>query len=274
MRDLETLRELAGSVSAPSFDSLVATARRRERRVAALVATTFTVLAVIVAGGLLVDGTSRSAPPVNEPRPSEPTYSPQPGQVLTLPGDVDSAFLAEGRYAVSLDPDQVYELDVPADWVAIDGRYLLPAGGGPVFVASLAAADATTVPTHPCRDQTPRLVGPTVRDLATALRGQPGLRVSRATPVEVGDAEGLYLEVRTPAHLDYSSCADGAVSLFTSGADHWAWDEPTTVRLWIVDEGGSRVTFMSPCAAEDECTADQLRAATAMAESVSFAPAE
>jgi hypothetical protein len=273
MPELKTLHELSGSVGAPPFDSLVETARKRDRRVVATAVASFAVLAVVVAGGLLVDRTDRSAPPVNDPRPAQPTYTPRPGEVIPLAKDVESASLAKGRYAVTMDPDWAYEVDVPAGWTVIDGKYLL-APGGPVFVASLAGPNATTVRTDPCRDDTPKLVGPTVDDLASALRGQPVLGVGTPAPVTIGGAEGVYLEVRTPGNVDYASCAGGAVDLFTSGADGWGWTVQTTVRMWILEWEGSRVVFMSQCATEDECTAAEVETTKAMAESVSFTQAE
>jgi hypothetical protein len=68
-------------------------------------------------------------------------------------------------------------------------------------------------------------------------------RLTTATdpvPVAVDGHDGLYLELSTPADLDYATCQkDGLVAW----DDATAWAEPGVTRLWILDVDGQRVVL-------------------------------
>jgi hypothetical protein len=70
MHDLDELRGLTGQIRQPSFEAIVATARRRRRRAIATVTALCAGFVVLVGGGALLSGTyDRPAPAVDEPPP-------------------------------------------------------------------------------------------------------------------------------------------------------------------------------------------------------------
>ena len=67
MSDLNQLRDLADQVRPPSFDSLVTTARRRNRSAVALTIATVVVVLLVGAGVITADDSDRSVAPVSPP---------------------------------------------------------------------------------------------------------------------------------------------------------------------------------------------------------------
>ena len=114
MSDLDLLRDLTDQVRPPSFDALVATARRRDRRGVAAVTAACAAVALVVGGGLLLsDGSDRSAP---DPAPPGETTRP-----LTY---ADGVTIHYGDQTIDA-PGPVREVDVTDDGVAFrtsDGR--------------------------------------------------------------------------------------------------------------------------------------------------------
>ena len=165
---------------------------------------------------------------------------------------------------------------MPDLWAVTGGMFLTDSSlQFSIFVVALAPA-TSTVPQHPCRDHTPTAVGPTVSDLAEALRRQPVLDVTKPVPVNLDGYRGLYLEVRIPGKVDADRCADDWVSLYESGGpDGYAWKEDWAspgeayvARWWILDVDGERVVVMPSC--DTGCTEDDLDTLTTMAESITF----
>ena len=97
------------------------------------------------------------------------------------------------------------------------------------------------VHTDPCTRSGPAAsVGDTVEDLAAALDAQRLTTATDPVPVAVDGHDGLYLELSTPADLDYATCQkDGLVAW----DDAPAWTEPAVTRLWILDVDGQRVVL-------------------------------
>ena len=209
---------------------------------------------------------------------STPTQTSEPGadEVMELPPGRDSAAMPQGRYELRLTPTLGYEVDVPDQWTVVGGTFLTdPSPQFSIFVVAPAPA-TSTLPQHPCRDHTARVVGPTVSDLARGLRRQPVLDVTKPVPVNLDGYRGLYLEVRIPGKVDAGSCVDDWVSLFESGGpDGYAWQEDWAspgeayvARWWILDVDGERVVVMPSC--DTGCTEDDFDTLTQMAESISF----
>lgn len=281
MADLDKLRDLGEQVRPPSFDSLVTTARRRGRRAAALIAAGVVLTLVVGSQVLSQGGVARTTPPADAPTPSpsptEPIYSPEVGEVMTLPRDTDRATMRQGRYTVQVTSSLSYELDVPDRWIAISGRFLNSGPGtSSIFFVSQAPAADTWVPRHPCRDHSVTPVGPTVADLADGLRHQPVLQVSRPAPVTVDGYSGLYLEVTIPDDVDASRCVDDIVHLFSLGKnadilrEEWQWEAGYVGRWWILDVDGQRIVVMPQCDSDNDCTQHDLDVLTRMAESITF----
>jgi hypothetical protein len=126
--------------------------------------------------------------------------------------------------------------------VGVPGGYL---GGGPVIQSSSGNADAafwgtvTRVATDACLGGS-RPVGPTVRDLASALAAQRHMTATSPVPVTVGGYHGLYIKTVAPANLD--RCRDKGVQILTGGGSWLSLDVPgATFREWILDVAGQRV---------------------------------
>ena len=229
----------------------------------------------VLLGACSADSTSSDAAPAEStptqtPEPSQAghTYSPEAGEVQALPQGRKSATMRSGRYAVRLTPTLGYQVDVPDLWTMMSGRFLNagPKSEGLFFVAP--APSSTGLAQHPCRDHTTKIVGPTVSDLAGALRRQPVLDVTKPIPGALAGYRGLYLEVTIPAEVDAGSCADGYVSLFESGGpDGYVGYGGYVGRWWILEVDGERIVVMPECTV---CTDDDLDILTTMAESVTF----
>ena len=129
--------------------------------------------------------------------------------MIELPQGRKSASMRSGRYALRLTPTLGYQVDVPDLWTVVSGRFLNagPKSEGLFFVAPAPAT--TGLALHPCRDHTTRVVGPSVSDLAGALRTQSVLDVTKPVPVTLDGHRGLYLEVTIPAEVYAGSCVRG-----------------------------------------------------------------
>jgi len=289
MSDLDQLRSVGNEVRPPSFDSLVTTARRRTRRTAAGVVAAFITVVMLIGGGMRIAGDiDRSAPgPANRPtspsqvtttpKPTTPTYSPGMGAIFELPQEIGPAILRQGRYAVRVTPTLSYEVYTPDQVKAVNGSFLNTrsasgSGWAGIFFVSTASAEGTILPAHPCRDHTGRVVGPTVSDLAGALRRQPLLDVSKPQVINVDGYQGLWVDVRIPIEVDASTCVNDIVRLFSSGQDSWGWVEGFMGRWWILDVDGERVVVNAQC--DTDCSKSDWRTLQAMLESVDFIPDE
>jgi len=225
-------------------------------------------------GGAPGDGDSTEARPGESPSssPGEPTYSPEAGEVLELSQDQKWATMEQGRYAVQLSSSS-YEVDVPDQWRVFEGRFLNtpPSGANSIFFVSEAPAGETELPQHPCDDPTGVPVGPSPKALASGLRSQPVLEVTKPDPVTVDGYDGLYVEVRIPDTVDADSCIGHTVALVTSGSDEWGWQEGFVGHWWILDVAGDRLVINGQC--DTACAKDDLHTLDAMAESVTFTSA-
>ena len=267
MSDLDQLRDLTVQVRPPSFDSLAATARRRDRRRAALAAVCATVLVAVLGGALLQRGDERSLP-----QPARPAPDASAG-VPAVPGS-GQASLPRGRYSLRVTPTLGYEVDLPGRRYVKDGLYLHHPDAPGVFLVTAAPADGTLLPRNPCTDKSGVAVGPTPRELADGLAAQPGLDVRATRPVTLDGATGVALEVRVPPDFDATACQDlgeteDDLMLFsTTEGNTWTWGPGYVGRWWILDVDGERVVVMNAC--DQDCTAKDLRTLGTMTESITF----
>jgi hypothetical protein len=222
--------------------------------------------------------TSPTSTPTHSPGSTpvdEPTLTPEPGEVVTLRSGANGwATMRQGRYAVHVTPTLGYQVDVPDKWRALGGRFLnTPVESASIFHVAPALANHTRLPAHPCRDHTTRLVGPTVSDLARALRRQPVLRVTKPLPVTLDGRHGLYVKVTIPDRVNSSTCMDRIVSLFEGGDeaedDGYVGHEGYVGHWWILNVHGERVVIMPQC--DTSCPAQDVDTLTTMAESITFA---
>jgi hypothetical protein len=216
------------------------------------------------------DSTSTDDAPTGErdTTTSTPTSEPKTDEVIELPRGQSSAAMQQGRYALHLTSTMAYQVDVPDQWNVVGGRFLNADPHPSIFFVAPAPA-STGLPLHPCRDHTTRVVGPTVSDLAGALRRQPVLDVSKPVPVTLDGHRGLYLEVTVPKTVDTDSCVDDTVSLVESGGpDGYVAQQGYAGRWWILEVDGERMVVMPQC--DTGCTEKEFATLTTMAESITF----
>jgi hypothetical protein len=268
MADLDKLRDLGDQVLPPPFEALAGTARRRDRRTAAVVAGCATVLVAVIGVGLLHHGGDvRSTP-----QPARPAHT----DVRAVPRSGETS-LPPGRYSLQVTPTLGYEVDVPGRRYVDDGTFLHHPDAPGVFLVTAAPADGTLLPRNPCTDKSGVTVGPTPRSLARGLATQPILDVRATRPVTLSGATGVFVEVRVPPDFDASNCqvlgeAKNDLLLFsTTEGTTWTWAPGYVGRWWILDVGGERVVVMNAC--DRTCTAKDLRTLAKMTESITFTPA-
>ena len=220
MADWEKLREVGHEASPPPFESLVNKAGKRDRRARVVVLTATLAVATTLGFGvaLVNDDEDAQFQPVKDPSPSISNPSGDvtlPDGVQALPGpDPGSTFasLGAGRYRISLSDTLAFDVDVPDRTSAHDDGLFL--ASGPVILKTEVAGEEYGVPRDPCTAHSIDPVGPTLDDLVQAIGDLPVYQVSRPEPVELGGAEGTYLEARIPRTYDASQCADrGSVQL-------------------------------------------------------------
>lgn len=201
--------------------------------------------------GSATAGRSKSAAPTESGEPEKPggvfnPFDPDeptlPGGVKVLSQDVEGfAPVDAGRHAVRVSKSLLYQFDLPAYSDVHSGVYLNPGrrSGGDSIVWLTPANKRTALPVHPCRDHDPRVVGPTVGDLATALNRQPYLATTKPVAVTVGGMDGLFVKMTVPDDADVSACREGSVDVINH--DTQGVEDPGTVdRIWILDVDGVR----------------------------------
>lgn len=276
MSDWDQLREVGQDVSPPSFESLVTTARRRDRR--ARIVTGAVAFGVVIALGLglaLADG-EEDGPiqPAEDPSGSETMLTDEdslPEGVLLLPSsDPGSSFatLGPGRYRVPLSSTLAFDVDVPRRTFShANGLYLAT---DEIVLKVEVAGESYGVAADPCTDPTIEPVGPGVDDLVRAMRSQPSYQVSPPEPAELGGASGTYLEVRVPAAFDAQRCEGRRVTLPGTPLSTKSWRPGYFGRWWVLDVDGQRVVVQQNCA---PCAEDAPQRMARIAGSITFAPA-
>ena len=190
----------------------------------------------------------------------EPTTTATQPDYQMLPDG--SGYIDAGRWAIPADdlpgtPRAV--IDVPTAGFNGGGRW--------IWTNKAVIGYWTVVGVHedPCSRSGPALsAGDTVEDLATALDAQKLTTASEAVPVTLDGHDGLYLEVSTPAELDYGTCLDDGLVIFDDAA---AWSGPVVSRFWILDVDGQRVVLTLN---GDEANKKTERVFTGMVETATF----
>jgi hypothetical protein len=268
MADWNSLRELGEDVSPPAFDSLVRTARSRERRtrIAAVTAALAVVIGTGVGIGLSTRENAGHPEPVHDPAP----VVELPEGVLPLPASVageEPPALDAGRYRVPISESLAIDADLPSGTQAEPGSlYVLT----PDAVLKMEIANERYgVAEDPCHGDGITRVGPTVEDLVEAIRAQHGLQVGPPEPVTIGGAEGQYLLVRIDPDFDASICRDGQVNLPGIDGTNNNVTPAYVGEWWIVDAGDQRVVLQGMC---DPCAGDPPSSTRKIVESITFRP--
>ncbi len=173
-----------------------------------------------------------------QPRPpAEPTPTSTPTSDYTLIPD-ESGFIDPGRWAIRADESPETPLaviDVPTAGFNGGERWIWTSE------AVIGFWTVTGVHKDPCARSGPAAsAGDTVEDLAAALDDQKLTTATDPLPVAIDGHDGLYLEVSTPAKLDYGTCDEDGLVIWD---DAPAWSEPEVTRFWILDVDGQRVVL-------------------------------
>jgi hypothetical protein len=153
----------------------------------------------------------------------------------------------------------------PGGWVVDRG-----ADGDPEEYGDVSFWTVAGVVRDPCEGVAIDDPGPSVRDLAGALRAQPGHRTTKPRAVDVDGHSGLYLEVTLPDQEQLNGCHDSEQILWrTDAGDGYGGGIGGTVsRLWILDVDGTRVVMVAGTTPNE--TAGEVAEVLAIAASARF----
>jgi|tagenome__1003787_1003787.scaffolds.fasta_scaffold20629478_1 hypothetical protein len=233
-------------------------------------------LATLVLGAC-DDGTSANA---GEPSVS-PSATPATGP---SPTDVTSSYntlgprtrtdLEPGRWAVTASGPHDLPLAVAAvpEGLSGGGGYIWTVGGTPQNDGWIFGYwSVGDVHLNPCTTAGGTFDTKSSPDLfVEALAAQRRTTTTRAVPVEIDGYDGIYVELRSPTNLDYSSCRSGGLAIFdTTAGDRHLIDTPGVVeRYWVLDVDGKRVALTG--AVLPETTHEQVEQLTELVQSVRF----
>lgn len=178
-----------------------------------------------------------AADPDHGPSGATPTSTPTPDYKL-IPNE--SGFIEPGRWAIRAD-------ESPETPLAVIDVPTAGFNGGDSWIwtnepwAVIGFWTVLGVHEDPCSRSGPAAsAGDTVEDLAAALDDQKLTTATDPVPVAIDGHDGLYLEVSTPAKLDYGTCHENGLVIWDDAA---GWSEPEVTRFWIVDVDGQRVVL-------------------------------
>lgn len=185
------------------------------------------------------------------PSNGETTASSPPPAEVTPPGS--SPALVDHRF--HLPPFPTIHAAAPLSWDDFEGWGLVrdACGGRTGRCASTDRTMAimfwgvTRVDGHPCdwfgSGFDP---GPSVEDLASALRSVPTRRASEPERVTVGGVDGLYMQWSVPDDIDFDDCDLGSFESWAgniTGSNRYQQAPGQVDRLWILDVGGERLVI-------------------------------
>lgn len=176
----------------------------------------------------------------------EPTRSNAATPIMEL---AEGVAVPPGRYAVpfvGLDQDAVEaEVEVPEGFEKYNGSFLW--NGNHDVSYALSFWRISGVNPDPCHADPPKYLdpGPSVRDLAMALRRQPHRQGPDAIPAQLAGYEGLYLELTLPKRLNPERCANGSYEAWQAvhpehqqTYDRYQYGPGWVDQIWILDVDG------------------------------------
>ena len=235
------------------LDQLPATPQRRAgwlgRRLPAMNNTAKIAVAAAAVVAVALLGIRFLLPDQNIGPPPTPTQSPI-ALPLTADADAGTTYFIDEAWGLGT-PRLI--LTVPADgWSTIgDDNLGKDAIDDPNDFHDIAMTpwNVTNLFADPCRriteGQLDPPVGPTVDDLATALRNQAGENATAPTDVTVGGYSGKRVELSQPAGLDIATCESGAFTRWIEGGTFGGHNYGNGQRnvVYILDVDGLRAVI-------------------------------
>ena len=162
---------------------------------------------------------------------SEPSSSQQVARLTVAGTDVNGPAL---RLTV----------DLPSDWQSFTWGAERGTSSPPAGMAFVVSTVDNTF-ADPCshRQRSPK-VGPTVEALATALGEVPNTTATKPVQTTIAGHKATYIELAIPASLP---CEPSQFYLWQDSpdGDWWVQGLNETARVWILEVGGKRVTFLA-----------------------------
>jgi hypothetical protein len=190
------------------------------------------------------DSPSRTDPESKESATGAPSTEAADG-CQTLVGS-DGTALTPGCWAIAgLAGSPRAELDLPAGFNGGDwGAWNNPTN--PREWGTISLRTGGDVYTDPCMGTgNPPTVGPTVKDLTSALTAQKTTHTTAPVPVEVDGHAGLYVELSVPAAFDISGCRNQELLVWQEpGGETIGIDRGYMSRYWVLDVDGQRVVLV------------------------------
>jgi hypothetical protein len=226
---------------------LARTLRRAQRRRRARV----TCAAVLVAGivtAVAWGGGVKDLDRADEPPAPAQVPDSQPTDLVGVEGKLEP-----GTYSMAVWGDTEANalpraiVEVPAGYFS-NGGWAIDAGHDtldPDQYGEVLVWRVDTIIPDPCDATKGAPLGPTVNDLARALRTQPGHTTTPPRPVTIDGHRGLHLTLTTPPEADFSTCTNGTHALWNTRPEftYDVEDPGLTNDFWILDVDGTRLVI-------------------------------
>lgn len=203
----------------------------------------------LATSAILFSACSDDTPRASEgesPSPSSPTADLV--QATRLADVTADTALSPGRYAMDISTDQaeapVVLVDVPAGYSSFGDGYEIGAGDDGRGFRHFGTWTVAEVAAEPCGEAEWVDPGPTVEDLAEALRALPVWESTRPAARTIGGYEGVVMELNVPAHIP-AKCQGEPLSWRDHLGGTQGIGRGKTQRLWILDVEGHRVMLIA-----------------------------
>jgi hypothetical protein len=239
---------------------------------------------LIIAGAIVLGGcagassTETSAGPrVTSTSAAGPTAGVPTAVADDVTGLPPAGVLEPGRYRIGAPFPVAFDVEFADEgWsgAAADDCCLLIShrGAQPPGLLFFAAWTIDGLYANPCRHVPADAVGPTVGDLAAALRSIPAYGAGEPVATTVGGRPSIRLRLSISPDVDIAACDDAEYWMWQSGGQNTRYAPPGYAAeeeaIWIVDADGTRIVIDGIFS---EATDDDRRLMEAMVASISFA---
>jgi hypothetical protein len=201
---------------------------------------------VVVAGASIACGPAAVAPSSSAVAPSSPA-AVAPSSAISPSPEPSSSQQAVRLTVAGTEvngPALQLTVELPSDWQSFTWGAARGTSSPPAGMAFVVSTVDNTF-ADPCshRQRSPKL-GPTVEALATALGEVPNTTATKPVQTTIAGHKATYIELAIPASLP---CEPSQFYLWQDSpdGDWWVQGLNETARVWILEVGGRRVTFLA-----------------------------